>query len=144
MKKLLFCTVLLISTIAFAGTINFLDKAEKAFKESFPTATEVKWYKEGNLSIVRFVKDKVTSELTYDADANIIKSVRYYQEENLPPMVVCKVKAKYQDKKIFGITEIYTEDRVEYHIVLEDEDKWYNIVADAYGNSRLNSKFKKA
>ncbi|MBD0278338.1 MAG: hypothetical protein M3342_02015 [Bacteroidota bacterium] len=142
MKKLLLCTVLFFSVTAFAN--KDLEKAEKAFLQSFPTATDVKWYKDGDMAVVRFVKDKVTAELTYDANANIVKTVRYYLEDNLPPMIVAKLKTKYPDKKIFGVTEIFADERVEYHIVLEDTDRWYDVVCDAYGNSSLKNKFKKA
>ena len=51
---------------------------------------------------------------------------------------------KYPGKKIFGITEVSDNEKVTYHIVLEDEKYWYNVESDATGVIKLDKKLEKA
>ena len=143
MKRLFFfAIVLLSSTLCFATPS---EKVLKSFASSFPKADSVNWYENENDYEVHFNMDKVQCRLWYDKEGTVIKSVRYYLQGMLPPIILSKVQHKYTDKTIFGITEVTTpEEGVQYFIVLQDEKKWYNVTSDSAGNLVLTKKFNKA
>ena len=144
MKKVLFGLVLLISTVSFAATPPVNEKVATVFAETFPTAKDAKWYEYENSYEVFFVNNDITCRVTYDLQGNIISARRDYYEKNLSLYIVAKVKEKFPGKKIFGVTEVTTEDGVTFHVVLEDDKKWYHVTADAYGNLTVSKKFNKA
>ena len=79
---------------------------------------------------------RISDKVHYPVGVTVLKG--YYYEDNLPPMVMAKVKAKYPGKKIFGVTEISNQSGIKYHVVLEDEARWYNVVSDYCGNLTLD------
>ena len=58
-------------------------------------------------------------------------------------MVLSKIKTKYSDKKIFGVTEEATENGINFHVILEDEKSWLQINSDVYGSFSQIKKMKK-
>ncbi|MEO6187806.1 MAG: hypothetical protein ABIO82_01970, partial [Ginsengibacter sp.] len=82
--------------------------------------------------------------IDYDRDGNILSSTRYYTEANLSPFIRGKVNERFPGKKIFGVTEVCSGDEFTYHMVLEDENNWYNIKCDAIGHVSLEKKLGKA
>ena len=73
----------------------------------------------------------------------MVKTLKYYGESELDPFIRGKVADKYTDKKIFGVTEVLSDDEHTYNIVLEDAKYWYTIVSDETGSIRRVSKLKK-
>lgn len=93
---------------------------------------------------MKFLQEDIKSKITYDTEGNIISTIRYYQEQQLPLMVRAQVKKRFTDMKVFGVTELTENGEVSYHIVLEGEKKWINIKSDAFGTISVQSRFKKA
>ena len=75
---------------------------------------------------------------------SILSVLRYYYEKDLPHFIAVKLKEKYPGKKIFGITEITSEEGVVYNIVLEDDTRWFHIRSTDSGYLTLTNKYKKA
>src|SRR5215470_13730574 len=110
MKKnlILSISLLAMSVLAFAKpTVD--EKLLKSFKETFPKAEQVKWEEFTDNYIVNFVVMGIRERISYDKDGNFINATRYYTEENLPLNVYCKIKKKYPNQKVFGVTEVETE-----------------------------------
>lgn len=143
MKKILLAALVVV----FGFIANATDPNEKvleAFKKTFPQVEDVAWTENPNSYEVKFKQNEILSKVTYDREGNIIKTLRYYQEQQLPILILSKVKNKFADKKIFGVTEEASDEGTFYHIVLEDEKNWVQITADSYGSIKVDKKFKKA
>ena len=144
MKQILLAAVIAMSFSFTARADDPNQKVLDAFNKTFQNVKEVAWTENDHSFEVKFKQNEILSKVTYDTDGNIVRTLRYYYEDNLPLLVVSKVKSKFNDKKIFGVTEESSEDGTFYHIVLEDEKHWINITADSYGTIRVDNKYKKA
>jgi len=144
MKQILLAAVIAISFSFTAKADDPNQKVLDAFNKTFQNVKDVAWSESEHSYEVKFKQNEILSKVTYDTDGNIVKTLRYYYEQNLPLLVVSKVKSKFNDKKIFGVTEESSEEGTFYHIVLEDEKHWINITADSYGTIRVDNKYKKA
>lgn len=145
MKKILFTIAILASSILYAAAAPPVDdKIEKRFKEAFPKAEKITWYENDTHYEVLFTNGLVKCRMWYDRYGNVTKTERYYSEQDLCPFILAKVKQKYADKKVFGVTEINSEDGIQYYIILEDEKNWFHVNSNASGYMSLTNKFKKA
>jgi hypothetical protein len=144
MKKILLSAAIVF---AFSFTAMADDPTQKvldAFNKTFPHVKDVAWTESEQSYEVKFKQNEILSKVTYDRNGNIVKTLRYYYEQNLPLLVLSKVKNKFSDKKIYGVTEESSEEGTFYHIILEDEKHWINITADSYGGIKVDKKFNKA
>lgn len=145
MKKLIICLCLFAAIGAVAAEppeVN--EKVLKAFNETFVKATDVVWHELQNVYEASFKQSEIVTRAIYDTEGNLLRTTRYYGEEHLPVNIITKLKKKYADKSVYGVTESSTEDEVSYHIVLEDEKNWYIVTANNFGSIELSKKYKKA
>lgn len=142
MKKLTLTICLLaILTGSFAADVS--EKVLKEFASAYPEAKSVTWeeLKEGYK--VYFVKKDASYRIMYDADGNITLALKYYGEDNLPPLILNKVKKNYTGYKIHSVVEESSDMALTYHIVLENEKKILNVKSDAVGTLETESKYNK-
>jgi hypothetical protein len=145
MKKILFAVLITVSSLqVFASDPIVNEKVLNAFNKTFQNAKNVSWTSSEFTFEVRFEQNKITSKITYDRNGNITKSLRYYSEEQLPIIVLTKLKTRFPDKSVFGVVEESSEDGTFYHITLEDEKNWLDVKSDIYGSLSIEKKFKKA
>jgi len=145
MKKLIIFTCLFAALSATASTppeVN--EKVLKAFSETFMKATDIVWHEVKNLYEASFKQSEIITRAIYDQDGNLLRTTRYYSQENLPINIITKLQKRYAGKSVYGVTELSTEDQVSYHITMQDEKNWYIIKADNLGSLELEQKFKKA
>ena len=144
MKKLIILTCLFATlSVAASNPPEVTEKVLKAFNETFMKATDVVWHETQNYYEASFKQSEIISRAIYDADGNLLRTTRYYSQENLPINILTRVQKKYTGKSVYGVTELSTEDEVSYHITLQDEKNWYIVIADNWGNLELSKKFKK-
>jgi hypothetical protein len=141
-KTITTIAALFMIVAAFAGTPN--DKVLKIFNATFSSPQEVTWYDHETYYDVSFVQAGIRSNVKYDKEGNFLSSIRYYGEQNLPINIVCQLKKKYADKKIFGVTEITNADEVNYFVKLEDEKNWITVKVTGNGQMTSVEKYKKA
>jgi hypothetical protein len=144
MKKLLIVLAILVSGTLFAATPEVDDKVEKNFKDAFPKAEKITWYENETSYEVLFMNGQVKCRMWYDKEGNVTKTERYYSEAELCPYILAKVKKRFAGKRVFGVTEVNSENGITYHIILEDQNKWYHVNADSAGFLRLEKKLTKA
>ncbi|HEX6193376.1 MAG TPA: hypothetical protein VFZ42_13470 [Chitinophagaceae bacterium] len=145
MKQLIYLAVLLTGLTAAAATppeVN--EKVLKAFKETFTGAENVTWKELDNSSQANFKLGEIQVRAMYDNEGNLLETVRYYGERNLPPNILAKLRKKYSGKEVFGVTEISSDNEMSFHITLKDEKSWYVVKADPYANLQQTDKFKRA
>jgi hypothetical protein len=137
--------LLTLSAGVFAGeNFTISDKLLETFKKTFPDAMQVKWVEQPNSYLVTFKQNDILTKVNYDKDGNFMSSLRYYSEKNLPVTVICRLQKDYAGKSVFGVTEVATENGVEYFIKLQDDNYWYTIHSDSSGNLEKIEKFRKA
>ena len=144
MKKILLAAIVFASSFTAMATDDPSEKVLDAFNKTFPNVKEVAWTENDQSYEVKFKQNEILSRVTYDKQGNILKTLRYYYEQGLPLLVLSKVKNKFSDKKIFGVTEESSDEGTFYHIILEDEKHWINITADGYGSIKVDKKYNKA
>jgi hypothetical protein len=144
MKKILLSAAIVFSFSFSAMADDPSQKVLDAFNKTFPHVKDVAWTESEQSYEVKFKQNEILSKVTYDKDGNILKTLRYYYEQNLPLLVLSKVKNKFNDKKIYGVTEESSDEGTFYHIILEDDKHWINITADSYGGIKVDKKFNKA
>ena len=145
MKKLIIFTCLFAALNVTASTPpEVSEKVLKAFSETFMKATDIVWHEVKNLYEASFKQSEIITRAIYDQDGNLLRTTRYYSQENLPINIITKLQKRYAGKSVYGVTELSTEDQVSYHITMQDEKNWYIIKADNWGSLELEQKFKKA
>ena len=146
MKRLTLAVVALAFTlVSFAkvpSTVN--EKVLTAFSSTFKNATEVSWHEYTDYYEVRFIQASIDTRVKYDTEGNVLQSMRYYSEEALPLLIKAKLRNKFADKKVFGVTEIAQDNQVDYYITLEDSKNWTKVKSDYFGNMTVEKKYKKA
>lgn len=145
MKKIFLIAAMLIYGIANANSSPTVDgQVLKNFKSAFPLAEKPTWYENNGLYEVVFENNQVKCRVWYEQDGKVKKTERYYTEKELPLFIIAKVKERFNDQKIYGVTEVISAaEGMVYHIVLNDDQKWYHIQSDSSGNVKLNKKYTK-
>jgi hypothetical protein len=146
MKKVIYLALLLTGFVATATATppDVNDKILKAFKETFTAAQDVSWHEYAEYSQANFVVDKIQIRAQYAEDGRLIRTIRYYSERELLPNILSKLKKKYAGKEIAGVTESSSDEEVSFVINIKDEDNWYVVKSDVYGNLQQTEKFKRA
>lgn len=146
MKKIILSVALLVSIVAGAAVTpaEVNEKVLKAFNETFALAKDVVWQEYENYYQANFKQDEIQMRAQYDEEGDLLKTIRYYGEKQLLPNIVSKLKKKYANKEVFGVTETTSSDEVSFVITIKDEKNWYVVKSDVYGNLEQTEKFKRA
>lgn len=143
MKKVFLLAGLITGLAAFAAP-DPSEKVLKAFNETFKSAKEITWHDYQDYMQANFKQDEIQVRAQYADDGTLIKTIRYYGETHLLPTIVAKLNKKYPGKEIFGVTETVCSEEVCFIINLKDENNWYIVKSDMYGNLTQTDKFKRA
>lgn len=143
MKRIIFASVLMLSFAASAHAA-ITEKVLKAFRETFQNAKDVQWHEYEATYQVNFKQNEIPTTVTYDKEGNITEARRHAKEDILPLMIREKLKKRFGDKKVHGVTELVVKDQTTYRIVLFDEKKWYVLDCDSFGVLFVRDRFNKA
>ena len=145
MKKFIILTCLFATlSVAASNPPEVSEKVLKAFNQTFMKATDVVWHEVQNYYEASFKQSEIISRVIYDKEGNLVRTTRYYSQENLPINILTKLQKRYAGKSVYGVTELSTGDEVSYHITMQDEKNWYIIRADNWGSLELEQKYRKA
>ena len=146
MKKLFLIAAIAFGFAAQASTppAEVTERILKAFKETFKAATDITWHEYSDYYQANFRVAEVQIRAQYSDDGTLLKTIRYYGEDQLLPHIVAKLKSKYRGKIIHGVTETTSDSEVSFVINLKDKEHWYTVKSDAYGNLEQTAKFNRA
>lgn len=146
MKRIIYLAFLLTGFVAVAapGPSDVNEKVLQAFKQTFTAAQNVTWHQYEEYTQANFEVEKMQVRAQYAEDGRLIRTIRYYSEKELLPNIVAKLKKKYGNKEITGVTESSSEDEVSFVINIKDENNWYIVKTDVYGNTQQTDKYKRA
>jgi hypothetical protein len=140
MKKIIVCIAMLFAVAAYANAAPH-ETVVKKFKETFPEAQGVKWYDGNDYYEVSFMDKDVSERVYYDEDGKVFRTIRYYDETKLNPFISQKVKERFKNKSITGITEVQEDANILYQVILQDNKHLYVVNCDGSGEMYLQHKF---
>lgn len=146
MKKVLLIAVLLACTTAMfaARPPEVTEKVLQAFRSTFKDVKDVNWYEYDAYYEASFTQSQIQNRIRFDAEGNVIGTIRYYAPDQLPLNILMKMKKRYAKRTLYYVTELATEDGVRYYVSMQDDKHWYTITSDLNGNFEQTEKFKKA
>ena len=146
MKRIIYLAFLLTGFVAVAAPApsDINEKVLQAFKQTFAAAQNVTWHQYEDYTQANFEVEKMQVRAQYADDGRLLRTIRYYSEKELLPNIVAKLKKKYGNKQITGVTESSSEDEVSFVINIKDENNWYIVKTDVYGNTQQTDKYKRA
>ncbi len=95
MKKVLIA-FLVFSAVAAnaAGRPEVNEKILKSFSQTFIYAQDVVWDQKDNVYQANFWQGGINIRARYDDAGNLLETIRYYSEKQLPPNVLSKIKKR--------------------------------------------------
>ena len=146
MKKIILGMAVLValSLSAFATTEPINGAIIKQFKDNYPTASNVKWFQGKDYYQVSFSQTDIRSTMYFNNEDQVFRTLRYYNEDQLPPLILFTINEQYKNKDIKSVTELTeTNKGISYEIVLEDSKNTIIVHSDQAGELNTVSKFKK-
>ena len=126
---------LLIYSKSLEKAISFFEpeplisvRAIRDFKQNYPDAEGVKWYKEEDGFLVKFSKEDVSGMVSYNHKGNWQYSISYYGDKKLPAKLRVIIKRSYYDYTIAGIEEIHVSEGIIFLVHLHDDFTWKKIM----------------
>jgi hypothetical protein len=134
MKKLaLLVVAAMITSLTFAQKMQEKEvpaPVKNAFQKQYPTASDVKWDKEGEKFEASFDLNKIDNSVLFDAQGNILETEVEIELNQLPKGVLEYVKANYKGQKVKEAAKITdAKGKVTY----EAEIKGMDLLFDANG-----------
>ncbi|WP_300601747.1 hypothetical protein [Niabella sp.] len=130
-----------MAAVTVNPTVN--EKVLKTFKDVFSNARDVQWNTTAEYNEASFRSGSVSTRAVIDNNGTLVRTIRYYKENNLPSNILYKIKKKYDGKEIYGVTEVTNSEGVNYFIVIRDSRSIYNVTADNEGGVMQTAKYKR-
>lgn len=134
------------TTRAFKITLSDIPgKILKTFHRDFPDARSETSYQVGDSYMIYFKNDEgnIACRVYYNSNGDILKTIKYYQAENLAPFIRSKVNSKFKGKNISAVTDVTSESGHFYQIVLEDRKSWIYINVSEQGYMQVVKRLQK-
>lgn len=146
MKNLILFAALFLSLTAVATESNptASEKALKTFNEVFKNAKNVHWSFTTTYQQASFEANAIKSKATFDNDGNLVQTIRYYKETNLPANIRFRINKKYNKAEVWGVTELSNSEGIIYNIVLRSNTHFYILKCDSHANLELMSKYRRS
>ncbi len=118
-------------------------RALNAFSKKFPDASQVKWSRVGNKYGISFMDEDKQHRCLYNVKGNLIYTLRYGSEKDLPRDIRKDIKREYVDYNITQAVETHEDNRNVWIVNLDDEN---NLVTVAIENGSMEelSHYKKS
>ncbi|AHF16133.1 hypothetical protein [Niabella soli] len=134
MKRILL--LLLLSSVGYcaaAGNPLVNDLSLKSFNALFKNAHNVVWSAGKDFSDVSFQEDNILMRARFDNGGNLVQTIRYYKEQNLPVFIMQQIKKEYKGCEIYGVTELSRKDAFIYTFSLRDKKHLFVVLTDING-----------
>jgi len=131
------------SSSDYAAKANANDRALMKFGKFFPNASSESWTKTKNGFAIRFTANNIQQLVFLTKRGNVIASIKYYSEKELPADVRMTIRYGYPDFSIKTAQEINAANKTAYLVTIEDATSWKRIrVVD--GEMDIYEEFKKS
>jgi|GEM_PF-716626 hypothetical protein len=160
MKKFFISLTLFISvmsTVVNAAPVNNTDpvmpakgsdkvsaRIQYAFKKEFAGAVAIKWEQlRENIYQVHFMYDNERLNAFYDADAQLVATGRFINEQSLPLTVQTNIARKYASYRLVQAIELTRNSETSYLLTFENDQFKLEVLAYNSGNMDLFKKEKR-
>ena len=126
--------VMLFATLSFAQKMkekNIPANVKSSFQKKYPTATAIKWDKEGEKYEASFDLNKTDNSVLMDAQGNIVETEVEIELTHLPKAVLDYVKTHYAGKQVKEGAKITDAKGT---VTYEVEIKGLDLIFDSNGN----------
>src|SRR5436190_1570423 len=118
----------------FASESNENPQAAKVFAQQFIGAQNVKWSQtHDGYQKVSFVLNGVAAETYFDADGELLGTIRNLLYNQLPLAVMQKLNNKFNDGVVLVVNEITSPEGTSYKLILEQKNRKYNVRLNSVG-----------
>jgi hypothetical protein len=118
----------------FANGSNENPQAAKVFAQQFIGAQNVKWSSlHDGYQKVSFVLNGVAAETYFDAEGELLGTIRNLLYNQLPLAVMQKVSKKFTDGVVLVVNEITNPDGTSYKLTLEQKNRKYDVRLNSLG-----------
>jgi len=121
-------------TPVFANETNDDPRAAKIFAKEFAGAQNVKWSRieDGNLRVT-FLLNGVAAETFFNADAEMLGTIRNLFYNQLPLSVMQTVNNRFVDGVVLDVKEITNPEGTTYKLTLEQKGRKYYVRLNSLG-----------
>lgn len=130
-----------MATVPTSASVN--EKVMKTFNQVFAGAQDVQWSTTASYSEACFHSATGSTRAVIGNDGNLIRTIRYYKEKELPSHILYKIRKKYDGKTVFGVTEVANAAGTLYHVVITDSRNLYNVTIDDHGSVIKTAKYNR-
>ena len=141
--KTLTCILCLLGLSLGAAATEVKEEVLKIFAKSYPDAQSTTWTETKEGYKVFFTRNNISYRIMYNVEGDVRLALKYYDEDNLPPLILSKVKKAYAGYFVHSVVEQSTETSLTYHIILQNEKKIVNLRSDSVGFLEVESKYNK-
>ncbi|HET6996588.1 MAG TPA: hypothetical protein VFI06_16450 [Chitinophagaceae bacterium] len=138
MKNFIVATATVLATAlspVFAnGSNDNPQAAKKVFAKEFVGAQNIKWSElHDGYQKVTFVLNGTAAETYFDAEGELLGTIRNLLYNQLPLAVMQKVNNKFNEGVILVVNEITNPDGTTYQVTLEQKNRKYNVRLNSLG-----------
>jgi hypothetical protein len=131
------------SSSDYAAKATANERAIIKFGKFFPNASSESWTKTKNGFAVRFTADNMQQLVFLTKRGNVVASIKYYTEKQLPADVRMIIRYGYPDYSIKSVREVNAANATAYLVTIEDATSWKTIRV-VNGETDVYEEFKKA
>ena len=97
-------TTLPTITVTTATVVN--KEVDKAFKKSFPKATNLKWYDMNKFYLARFIENDMKHQTLFTQKGFLKYDISYGFEQHLPAEIRDRIKGAYEAYRIIHVANV--------------------------------------
>jgi len=139
MKKIISYVASLLIVISVAAAPD--SKLIQAFNETFPNAKNVKWSDAKDGYFVSFYQNENFEKVFYNKEGDFVCSWKYTDGADLPTNVMMTLNKKYNQGKVLGVTQLTTQDNINYEVKISKGTKLYSVTFLSDGTIVKQDKF---
>ncbi len=107
----------------------------QAFDAKYPDIETIEWEIEGDIYEAEYTQDGIKKEAEFDKDGNLVATEYEIKIEELPDVIMEKLKTEYGDYEIEEAEFVNSTEHGElYEVELEMDDKEIDVYFDKTGN----------
>lgn len=114
-------SIISLQEIKITQPAKVSNQLDKAFKQSFPGAENVKWYKQDKDYLAKFIQNDLKHNALYQKNGYLKYDVSFGFEQHLPKDVRQMIQASYDDFKITRAVNVKEGDRDIWVVNLEGQ-----------------------
>ena len=121
-------------TPVFANAADDDPRAAKIFAKEFAGAQNIKWTQlEDGYLRVTFLLNGVAAESFFDADAELLGTIRNLFYNQLPLSVMQTVNNRFAEAVVLDVREITNPEGTTYKVALEQKGRKYTVKLNSLG-----------